>query len=240
MNATISGSRKLGGFSLVEMAIVMLIISLLLAGLLPAVSGQIEQQRRNETRKQLAEIQQALLGFALMNGRLPCPVDPTITNPANAGYGQEAVNCQGNAAAEGYLPWQTLGVSEIDAWGTKRSNAGDPWNGYWRYRVDRNFANAASPITMTTPFSSDQLTIQDSAGNSLTSGSERPIAIVFSAGPDLIGNGQNANTTEPNPSFEPTGGIYRSDVPGTGFDDILVWISRPQLFNRMVAAGKLP
>ena len=240
MNASITGRRTLDGFSLVEMAIVLAIVALLMAGLLPTLSSQIEQQRRNETRKQLAEIQQALLGFAIINGRLPCPIDPAITNPANAGYGQEAANCQGNAVAEGYLPWQTLGVSEIDAWGTKRGNAGDPWKGYWRYRVDRNFANTASQITMTTPFSPDQLTIRDSAGNNLTSGSERPIAIVFSAGPDLIGNGQNANTTEPSPSFEPTGGIYQSDVPGTGFDDILVWISRPQLFNRLVAAGKLP
>jgi hypothetical protein len=41
-------------------------------------------------------------------------------------------------------------------------------------------------------------------------------------------------------SFETTGGVYQSDVPGPNFDDILIWISRPILFNRMVAAGKLP
>ncbi len=220
------------GFSLVEMAIVLVIVALLMAGLLPTLSSQIEQQRRNDTRRQLAEIQQALLGFAIINGRLPCPIDPTITNPATAGYGQEAANCQGNAAAEGYLPWQTLGVSEIDAWGTKRSNAGDPWSGYWRYRVDRNFANSANPITMTTPFSADQLTVRDGAGNNLT-GSERPVAIVYSTGPNLTADGQNA-------TYEATSGIYQSDVPTPTFDDILVWISRPQLFNRLVAAGKLP
>jgi prepilin-type N-terminal cleavage/methylation domain-containing protein len=224
------------GFTLVEMAIVLLIITLLMAGLVPTISSQIEQQRRGETRKQLAEIQQALLGFAIINGRLPCPTN--IADPLNALYGQEpAAGCTVDPVTEGYLPWKSLGVLETDAWGTKRSSTTSPWNGYWRYRVDRNFASA---VAITTSFSTDALTIRDNAGNNLTSTSERPIAIVFSTGPDLIGNGQNANTLEPSPSFEPTNGIYQSDVPGAGFDDILVWISRPQLFNRLVSAGKLP
>lgn len=243
-------SRMLRGFTLVEMAIVLAIVALLLAGLLPTISSQIEQARRNDTRKQISEIQQALMGFAIINGRLPCPT--TTTDPASVNYGKEdsAAICSANYAAEGYLPWKTLGVSEIDAWGTKRTSNTSPWLGYWRYRVDRNFSSA-TPFTLNTGFgtcpsaTTDCLAIQDIGGNGLTSTTERPVAIVFSTGPDLIGNGQNANIGEPNPSFEPAGGIYQSDVPGklangSNFDDILVWISRPQLFNRMVAAGKLP
>ena len=224
------------GFSLIKLAIVLFIVALLLGGLLPTVSSQIEQQRRSETQKQLAEIQQALQGFAIINGRLPCPT--TITNPATAGYGEEAASCSANPAAEGYLPWKTLGVAEIDAWGSKRSNNGDLWIGYWRYRVDRNFASA---FTLNTGFgtcpgaTSDCLAIQNNAGNLLTTTSERPIAIVFSTGKNLSADGQNASS-----SFEPTSGIYQSDVPNPTFDDLLIWISRPQLFNLMVTAGKLP
>jgi hypothetical protein len=40
--------------------------------------------------------------------------------------------------------------------------------------------------------------------------------------------------------YEGTSGTYQADVPSTTFDDILIWISRPLLMNRMVAAGKLP
>jgi len=232
------------GFTLVEMAIVLAIVALLLAGLLPTISSQIEQQRRNETRKQLAEIQQALMGFAIMNGRLPCPMSATITNPSNAGYGMEAASCSANQASEGFLPWKTLGVSETDAWGNKRTSTSSPWTGYWRYRTDRNFSNIASPITLNTGFGTcpganiDCLVIQDNGGNSLTLAAERPIAIVYSTGPNLVSDGQNA-TFHPDGSTAP-GATYQSDVPAAGFDDILVWISRPQLFNRMVAAGKLP
>ncbi len=220
------------GFTLVELAIVLLIVTLLLGGLLPTVSSQIEQQRRNDTRKQIEEIRQALFGFAIINGRLPCPTNQP--DPANPNYGSEDPAL---CATEGYLPWKTLGVSETDAWGSRRSAVADPWTGYWRYRADRNFS--VGTITLITgfgtcsPLSSDCMTIQDSNGLALTNTTERPVAIVYSTGPNLIADPNNA-------SFEAVGGIYQSDTPNPAFDDILIWISRPQLFNRMVTAGKLP
>lgn len=226
--------RESSGFSLVEMAIVLAIVALLLGGLLPTISGQMEQQRRNETRKQMDEIKEALIGYTIINGDLPCPT--TTTDPENANYGIADSSCSANAAADGYLPWKTLGVSEMDAWGSKRSSTGSPWTGYWRYRVDRNFITSFSLNTGfgTCPGAlTDCLVIQDNSGNTITTTTERPIAIVYSTGPNLTADGQNA-------SYEATSGIYQSDVPTPTSDDIMIWISRPQLFNRMVAAGKLP
>lgn len=222
------------GFSLIEMAIVLAIVALLLGSLLPTISSQIEQQRRNETRKQLDEIKEALIGYAIIYGYLPCPT--TTLDPANASYGIADASCSTNASSEGYLPWKTLGVAETDAWGSKRNSVGSAWIGYWRYRVDRNFI---SPITMSTGFctgANDCLSIKDNLGNNLTETSptkEHPVAIIYSTGPNVTADGQNV-------SYEATSGIYQSDVPSATFDDILIWISRPQLFNRMVAAGKLP
>ncbi len=220
------------GFSLLEMAIVLAIVGLLMAGLLPSLSAQIEQQRRNETRKQMDEIKDALIGYTIANGHLPCPAQSL--DPNNANYGLEKSTCASDVATEGGLPWKTLGVSETDAWGSKRSSASDP--GYWRYRVDRNFTTV---FTLNTGFctgTNDCLLIKDSAGNNLTetsSSKEHPVAIVYSTGADLNADGQNA-------SYEATNGIYQSDVPNSNFDDMLIWIARPQLFNRMVTAGKLP
>lgn len=222
------------GFTLVEMAIVLAIVALLMGGLLPVISSQIEQQHRSETRKQMDEIKEALIGYAIINGTLPCPT--TTTDPANANYGIADTTCSADAAADGYLPWKTLGVSETDAWGSKRSSAGSPWTGYWRYRVDRNFITSFSLNTGfgTCPSAlTDCLVIQDNSGNNITTTTERPVAIIFSTGPNVVADGQNA-------IYEATSGIYRSDAPTTSFDDITIWISRPQLFNRMVAAGKLP
>jgi type II secretory pathway pseudopilin PulG len=217
------------------MAIVLFIIALLMGGLLPTISSQIAQKNRSDTTKQLEDIRSALFGYAIINGFLPCPT--TTTDPTNVNYGSADATCSANAASEGYLPWKTLGVSEIDAWGNKRNSNGDPWIGYWRYRVDRNFAGTA--FTLNTGFgtcpgaTSDCLVIKDSTGNTLTNTSERPVAIIYSTGQNLTADGQNT-------AFEGTGGTYQSDVPSPTYDDILIWISRPQLFNRMVSAGQLP
>lgn len=223
------------GFSLIEMAIVLFIVALLLGGLLPTISGQIEVQHRNETRKQLEEIRNALFGYVILNGFLPCPT--TTIDPANPNYGTADAACSADVLTEGYLPWKTLGVSETDAWGTRRSNVVHPWLGYWRYRVDRHFGGAA--FNLGTGFGTcpgaglDCLLIQDSAALALTNTTERPIAIVYSTGQNLTADGQNF-------TYEGTSGIYQSDVISPAFDDMLIWISRPQLLNRMVSAGKLP
>jgi len=218
------------GFSLIELAVAVLVIALLLGSILVPLNTQLEQRKAAETRRMLEEIREALIGFAIINGRLPCP--DTDSDPAAVGYGLEEATCGADPVTEGYLPWKSLGVPEMDAWGLKRTAPGSPRIGDWRYRVDRNFAAA---FTLTTGFGADALAVRNSAGSALTSSSERPVAIMFSAGSNTVGDAQNAIS-----SFEPTNGVYQSDVPSATFDDILVWVSRPILFNRMVAAGKLP
>ncbi len=218
------------GFSLVEMAIVLAIVALLLAGLLPTLSAQVEQQRRTETRKLMDEIQQALFGYAIINGHLPCP-----SSASNPNFGEADASCV-SPSSEGFLPWKSLGVSETDAWGIKGSTQRI---GYWRYRVEPAFASSVAFTLSTTSSSTLDLQVRDSMNNRLTSSSERPLAIIFSTGPDLTPNGENANYEQS------SNATYQSDTPGknpdgTNFDDLTVWISRPLLFSRMVTAGKLP
>jgi len=178
---------------------------------------------------QSPDIREALLGFAVINGRLPCP--GTVTDPASTSYGVE--DCAAGPTVEGFLPWKTLGLTELDPWGVRRTASGDPTGGVWRYRVDRNF-RGASPFALTTSFG-DQLEVRDHSGNRLTTTTERPVAIVFTTGPDRTPNGRNRNDgTDPN--FFSYGAGERTQT----FDDLLVWIGRPLLFSRMVVAGKLP
>lgn len=218
-------AKPVTGFTLVELSIVLVIVALLIGGMLIPLSAQKDIQRINDTNKRLAEIKDALLGFAIINRRLPCPT--TQTDPANVGYGIEDATC---ANVEGYLPWKSLGVSEVDAWGVKRSLILDPFVGYWRYRADDAFTATSPSVTLSTVPNSG-FEIQDGAGNVLTQASPNsPIAIVYSTGPDLIANGQNAavDTT------------YQAGERSPAFDDITIWLGRPLLFNRLVSAGKLP
>lgn len=239
------------GFSLLEMAIVLMVVGLVVVPLLTMFDAMTKQKRFNDTNATLNDIQNALIGYAQIYGNLPCPT--TQTNPANAGYGNPDPVCP--SGAEGYVPWKVLGVSEVDAWGSVRSATASPFVGYYRYRVDRNFS---VPFTLATGFSVDNLSIVNSAGAMVTSPVERPVAIIFSSGPNASADGQNA-------TYEATNGVYQADTMGrtcvpTGggpsvlpcttiagvnyapgvFDDMTRWITRPKLFAAMVQAGKLP
>ncbi len=234
----IGSPRRESGFTLIELAIAIVIVGLLLAGLLGPLSARVEQQERAKTQALLEEIKEALLGYAAINGVLPCP---TIQDdPANAGYGVAAPPpCPVGGPVgvpDGILPWKTLGVSPTDAWGRPRTAPGDPWRGYWRYRVDRNFTLPTTPITLTTQFNTtDALEVEDAANNKLTT-TERPIAIVFSAGGQDRDDDGN-DTDGDNTTYD---SIYEAGLYSPTFDDMTIWLSRPLLFNRLIMAGKLP
>lgn len=215
------------GFSLVEMAVVLVIVGLLIGTLVVPMSAQREVRDMINTQTTLDTISEAIYGFAILNGRLPCPTNET--NPSAAGYGVE--NC--SITTEGFLPWKTLGVEETDEWGAKRTNTADQWYGYWRYRVDTNFDDApnfsAQILNSSATFASS-LQIEDSSGNVLTANTERPIAIVYSTGVNRLADGENSTVDS----------TYESDINTPTFDDMMIWITRPVLINRLVAAGKLP
>ena len=239
---------------MVELTIALLIIALVLGGMLNPLGAVLEAKKRARVVLQLERIKEALTGFAMINGYLPCPT--TTTDPDSDRYGLEDAACDTDPAAEGYLPWRTLGTPEVDPWGLPRSETDDQFNGYWRYRVDRNFSNAAALISLNTA-QADNLTVVNGQGMLLTAPTETPVAIVYSTGANLRTNGENdrfeagvcgnpdgydAGTGTSCPDGEP---LYQAgDVSGTGsaatFDDMLVWLSRPLLFNRMVSADRLP
>jgi prepilin-type N-terminal cleavage/methylation domain-containing protein len=138
-----TGSKQ-HGFTLAEIAVVVLIVGLLLGGLLSTYSTQVELTRIAETRRTLETARDALIGFAAANGRLPCPA--TVNPPhATTSNGVEVPlivgNCTISAGSEmqnvGFLPAATLGLTPIDSQGYLI----DPWGGRIRYAVTNDSAN---------------------------------------------------------------------------------------------------
>lgn len=107
------------GFTLVEMAVTLLIIGLLMGGIMMGLTAQIEQRRYNDTQKGLEDIKDALIGYAIQNGHLPCPDRTLPLGGATSNDGQEDfVAATGACVTQaGNIPWATLGVSDLDAWG---------------------------------------------------------------------------------------------------------------------------
>lgn len=236
------------GFTLIEMAIVLMIVGLLLGGILVPLGSQIEQRKNSDTQKALAEIQEALIGYTLAYGRLPCPSDPSTTP------GTSRATCTTAADSTGILPWITLGVGETDAWGNR-----------YTYRVTSAFADAISDATYTSGCTSPDpspaptqasfalcsvgnLTVLSAATGGVTIANNVP-AVVISHGKQAAGaytttsSSQTPVGSNPDEKANSDGSAnlnYVSHPPTTTFDDLLVWISPNILRNRMVAAGKLP
>ena len=181
--------KRYFGFSLLELAIALMIVALLLGGMLNPVGAILETRQRARAERQLEWIREALTGFAMVNGYLPCPM--TTTDPGSDRYGLEDAACDRDPVAEGYLPWRTLGVPGVDPWGLPRSTAAEPFNGHWRYRVDRSFSNSAALFRINTA-PAENLTVVDARGLLLTAPTEPPVAIVYSTGVNLAPDGENA------------------------------------------------
>lgn len=108
--------RRQQGFTLIELAIVTVIMGLLMTMLIPVASSQLEQQRRKESISKIAGIDQALVAFVMTNRRLPCPADGTVPS-GTLGAGLEVRDGNGDCGtqANGVIPWISLGLSEPDA-----------------------------------------------------------------------------------------------------------------------------
>lgn len=244
-----------GGFTLIEMAVGLLVLSLLLATLLAPISAQIDQRKISDTQNALNQISEALIGYALSKGYLPCP-DKTsgaasAPNDTGPNDGVEDLNAAGTACTatnnEGNLPWTTLGIPATDAWGN-----------FYRYRVDNNFAGHVK-FTLAT---AGALIVKcpDPACPSGTTYTTSAPAVVMSHGKNGWG-AMNGSTKTQIPYTDASADelqnithtiantfylrISTTGAPAAGstvtlFDDTVVWLSTPVLMSRMVAAQKLP
>ncbi len=142
--------RPQTGFTLAELAISMVIISLLLGGAMAMVSAQVEQRKWNDTQSRLESARDALIGFAIANRRLPCPA--TCTNPplcTSGSLGDEApsgglASC--SASYDGFLPARAIGFQPIDAEGF----ALDAWGNRIRYALAANLDTSVASCNATT------------------------------------------------------------------------------------------
>ncbi|HZP91955.1 MAG TPA: prepilin-type N-terminal cleavage/methylation domain-containing protein [Burkholderiales bacterium] len=252
---TVRARRRSGaGFSLVEMSVVLLIVTLLLGSVLVPLSAQVDERKFSETSKQLDQIKEALIGFALANGYLPCPA----ISSTNGLEDRTGTTCTGGKRS-GFLPWTTLGIAPSDA-----------WDDLYGYSVTPAFTNS-NPISVFTLSSVGDITIQtrDNLGNvvNLSNAGSIP-AVVISFGK----NGYGATGRGGIPRVIPAGWAgdeqvdytsattaaactapyaatpcfvwrVRTDNAGASggvYDDLVVWITPGILFSRMVAAGRLP
>ncbi len=114
------------GFTLVEIAVVIVVLGLLLTMLVGMSASLLSQQRIQTTRTRLANIDAALTLYVSQYKRLPCPADGTLASSNPASGVENAIagtprTCVANQQY-GVVPWTALGLAAgdaVDGWGTR-------------------------------------------------------------------------------------------------------------------------
>jgi len=213
------------GFTLIEIAIVMVIIGLLTGGGISILKLLTERKARNDNLEYLQQAKEAILSFANINGRLP--------RPDTNGDGQEDA-CANPCV--GLLPFINLNIAPNDAYqrGVKYEISDNPEN----LRTDRgttcitlstwNPASGSRPLMVdigpTAPFAVAAILISggpmdaDGAGGAL----DRHFDAIAGAG------GGNNLTGTPN---------YIRSSPTNTFDDVVVSIGGYELNSKIDCAA---
>jgi prepilin-type N-terminal cleavage/methylation domain-containing protein len=97
-------ARDRGGFTLLEISVVLTIIAVIVGSGLTLFTASLPQQQYNDTQAKLITIQQALYNYRIANNRIPCPADLSIA-PTTLNFGNEAANegsCTGGIPAANF------------------------------------------------------------------------------------------------------------------------------------------
>jgi len=207
------------GFTLIEMAVVLVIVGLLLSGLLIPLTAQIDQKDYSQAKSQLQEIREALLGYAVVNGRLPCP--------DTSGDGIEDVcSTIASSTTGGNIPWIDLGIQPRD-----------PWQQNYRYRVNGAFTSSFTLSTTGSGLGVLRVCTDNTCAANVASNVP---AIIYSSGKNGGSVSTSADELENTDDDKDFVSHDFSNSAVAGFDDLVVWISSNVVMNRMVSANRLP
>ena len=210
------------GFSLVEMAVVTLLVGIFLTMGLAAFKASQDAQAVSQTLSKQNAIKDALIGYLRRNGRLPC-ADVDFTTPdgienrtgGTAAAPDPTTPCATatNNARFGLVPYVTLGLA--------RDAAVDGWGDFFSYQISNAFPTEAfnpgtpsynTPIpapyrdwSLTANLRSGnigELTVNDrDAAGTVFAAATNVVAVIISHGP----NGYGAHTISGTRNTLPSG-----------------------------------
>ncbi|MGH8633970.1 MAG: type II secretion system protein [Burkholderiales bacterium] len=233
------------GFTLVEIAIAIFIITILLGSILVPLTTQVENRNYDNTQRMLDQAREALLGYAAAYGYFPCPASASSNGAQATGAGYpgsgtcHALVTFANAYI-GFLPAATLGFTPVDsngyavdAWGLTQNRI--------RYAVSSTTVNAiTNPFTKTNGIknagmaniTNTALLYVCSSGNGVVAGTNcgaqppaganavlltsNAIAVIWSVGPNAATGGSSVHEAQnPNPNGGSADRIFVSRTRAT-------------------------
>lgn len=230
------------GFTLVEIAVAIAIMGFLLGGAVITLSAQMDLRNRTETQRALEDARDALLGYTIAKGRLPCPAKSDSNGMAAPEVGLDG-SCfaKPGATTIGYLPAATLGLGPTDSAGFLV----DAWGNRIRYTVTASNSAAFTTSDEMRTIGVNSLnpnlevcsaaTVGDASCPTSTRLTNQSVAVIYSLGK----NGGASTPPTDDEKANTDGGKVFVSASNSSFDDIVLWLSPYTLYNRMIAAGAL-
>ena len=233
----VSGFESCRGFTLLEISIVLLIMGVLLGSVLKPIGAGIVDRQRKETLQQLIDIRDALLGYASVHHRLPCPI-----SIGNNGAGSTQLPADQCSLAHGFVPAVTLGISG------RYNDDGlltDSWGSPIQYHITLSDADNDGLADFTTAQEmrdvgmqnlSPEYEVCDSSTCSQLRANRVPVVLV-STGRNQTGSADEAENQNSDNRF------VSRDIDAVGadqFDDLVIWLSGNILLTRLLQAQVLP
>jgi prepilin-type N-terminal cleavage/methylation domain-containing protein len=181
------------GFSLIEVAIVLVVAGLVISGGLVALSPLLQSSKTSQTNQLMDRIEQSLVLYVIQNGCLPCPAVPAnLTGIAEKNGGGSYTGCTGSCSATyGIVPWNTLGLS--------KDEVTDPFGSFIDYVPSSSLVSSNSMLRiLPATYPTASLSVADASGTSQTSAAAY---ILISHGPDgSYGYTPSKGTQRPDPN----------------------------------------
>ena len=239
--------------------IALAIAALIAAGFALPLAAQVQMRRYDETRRQMEDAREAILGFAVANARLPCPASEASAGLESFAAGGDASNGACSNFYDGLLPGAALGLAPLDAEGFVRDAWQSPRNRI-RYAVFGGGAalnGVSNALTRANGMqaatlgglggASHFLFICSSAAGTSGSGcgpasnqlTRRAAFVLLSLGPNAAATPPAGSDEARNLSSEPVF-IHREPGGNADFDDLIQWVPVHIVVSRLVVAGRLP
>ncbi len=246
------GFKSQSGFSLIELTIVLLIVSLLGLGALKSIGTIREKISFSETNNSLDKITASLQLFLINNNRLPCPADPTLdSSDANYGLEMAAATATTNVCdASRTIGIGFVGVLPFNSLNLDPSIRYDGWNQQYTYAVAANTTTFESYTQDSwTPGGNIIQVLNDSA--TAVPITNEAIFVLVSHGPN--GNGSiriNGNVSAASPAGATDElenlrddlvfvDAIRTDDEVAPYDDVMVFKTEEQLVFPLEQLGSL-
>jgi prepilin-type N-terminal cleavage/methylation domain-containing protein len=223
------------GFTLIEMAIVLIIVTLLIGGLTVPLAAQIQARRVVETNKTLDEAREAIMGYAMSHtntcsceynadgdgthdwtdcpATISCPVIDSATAPRKLPLTRHWLPCpdtDNDGKENRGRPGEPNACTEtvgLFPWVTLSTAKQDAWGNHVGYSVSDTFADSSKGITYAAV---GDLQVCGASGCAMVDVADQVPAVIVSFGP----NGWGARNVNGSQLADPTSDDEKENTNG--------------------------